>query len=469
LARLAQRRTSNTSHIEDPMTYFSHTTKTFTSALLGSIVCLACGDAPGVEASSSWEQTSQSDTPTDVSEQSDANDRGQTQSDDPVNETDSPAAESGNSSDPLMIDPADEPAQSYTTEPSEEGEPECAPSVFPQTQNVPTVVERVVTETVEVPVEVEVTPTALLLLDRSLSMREAIEGEDTSRWQAMEDLLFGGEQPLLEGLQEDVKLGMTHFTARRDSDPSDGPGHCVDLSVPVDDIQFETGNFETLLSQQEAADLGYGTPTGEALAAVSASFVDVETEGEKHIVVVTDGEPAHCDDLFDFSGEAAIDAVMEAATTAHELGITVHVIGIGPDVNEEHLREMAEAGGGLYRSALTSESMQTAFEEVLREVDIVMVEETTERIVEDTVIEEQRSCSFDLEFGELGADAFLEGGAVRLSGEALLLDADDGWTLNQADELELLGQACESYLEAEAAPQLEIELACPNRYAGFAK
>lgn len=434
--------------------------------LLASLASSACGDAPGV--TTGRENGSAELADETMKPHAAASDKPSSQNSvlQAVAQTEV-ESQSDAASDAMLIAPGVEQANDVGA--TDDALPGCEPSVFPRTQNVPTVVERVVTETIEVPVQVEVTPTALLLLDRSLSMRESIDEHGTSRWQAMADLLFAGDEPLLESLQGQVSLGMTHFTARRNSDPSDGAGHCVDLSVPVSDISFETGNFELLRSQQQDAELGYGTPTGEALALVSASLDGIDTEGEKHIVVVTDGEPAHCDDLFDFSSERAVSAVVDAATVARDLGITVHVIGIGPDVSEQHLREMAEAGGGLYRSALDSESMQTAFEEVLREVDVVMVEQTTERIVEDTVMEEQRSCSFQLEFGEHGPAAFMEGGAVRLQGQDLVLDAADGWTIDADDDLQLLGAACDVYLGSETVPQLEIELACPNRYLGVAR
>ncbi len=374
------------------------------------------------------------------------------------------------SRDEEVLVPFQDASESTPTTAADESAEECAPSLFPSSNNVTYEVTETVTETIEVEVERELSSTALLLLDRSLSMREYIDGSEMSRWDTMQDVLFGGEQPLLSSLASEVYLGMTHFTARRSSTGADGSGHCVDLTVPVEDISFEMDNFEALAAQQADVELGYGTPTGEALRATTDAFKNVETSGNKHIVVVTDGEPAHCNALLDFSSEQAVDYVLDAAKDAAAMGVTVHVIGIGPDVNQQHLEDMAAAGGGMYRSALTGDSLQEAFSEILAAVRVVEVEEVVEeREVTREVTAERRSCSFDMEFGRMGADAFLEGGNVRLGDQELTLDDTDGWTINAADELELLGAACAAYLEEESQLELEVELACPNRFPGFAR
>ncbi len=374
------------------------------------------------------------------------------------------------SRDEEMLVPFEDASESTPATAAGESPEECAPSIFPSSDNVTYEVTETVTETVEVEVERELPSTALLLLDRSLSMREPIDGSGTSRWDTMQDVLFGGEQPLLSALASEVYLGMTHFTARRNTSGADGSGHCVDLTVPVEDISFEMDNFEALAAQQADIELGYGTPTGEALRATTDAFENVETAGSKHIVVVTDGEPAHCNALLDFSSEQAIDYVLDAARDAAAMGVTVHVIGIGPDVSQQHLEDMAAAGGGMYRSALTGDSLEEAFSEILAAVRVVEVEEVfEEHEVTREVTEERRSCSFDMEFGRMGADAFLEGGSVRLGDQELTLDDADGWTINAADELELLGAACAAYLEKGSQLELEAELACPNRFPGFAR
>ncbi len=428
---------------------------------LAAIVSVACGEAPMVTHGDEADSIDDGVTHTAMSSE---------QMNSPVTDElgspDTTAAPNGSDVPTNESPPRD---QQLIMEAQPEPEPEadvCGPSIFPQTNNVPVEVERTITETIEVEVEVEVPPTVLMLLDRSLSMTEQIGDSDASRWQTLQRILFEGDEPLLQGISKTANLGMTHFTAARGTQGPDGSGHCVDLTVPVDEIAFTSDNFEQLASQQDGVKLGYGTPTGEALAAVSESFRGLETEGEKHIIVVTDGEPAHCNALLDFSSEQATGYVLQAAHDAAAMGITVHVIGIGPDINGAHLAEMAEAGGGQYRSALTGDSLATAFSDVLREVDVVTIEEVQTRTEVETMMEEQRSCEFELEFGELGPDAFLQAGHVAIDGEGLLLDDEDGWTIDDRDMLVLQGRACDTYMTSEDMPQVAVELACPNRFLG---
>ncbi len=95
---------------------------------------------------------------------------------------------------------------------------------------------------------------------------------------------------------------------------------------------------------------------------------------------------------------------------------------------------------------MNEQPLESAFSDILAAVKVVEVEEVLEeREVVRDVTEERRSCTFAMEVGDLGSEAFLEAGSVELGGESLLLDADDGWTI------------------------IEAELACPNQFPGYAR
>jgi hypothetical protein len=311
-------------------------------------------------------------------------------------------------------------------------------------------------------------PTVLVLMDRSKSMTLPLDDSGQSRWQAVQAALFEGDTPILKGLSHEVALGLTHFSGVSGTTGENGSGHCVELSVPVDQIDFERDNFDALWAQQSNTTTRLFTPTGEAMTLAAQSFENVESDGQKHMIVVTDGEPAQCNDLWNQGSEQGMAYAVDAARVAHEHGIVVHVIGIGPEVSEDHLRQMAEAGGGLYRSALDGTAVEQAFADVLHEVQTVVVTETTTEVVTETVTEEQKSCQFDIDFGKLGREAFEQSGSVNLGSTEVALDTAEGWFINDDGMLELAGAACALY-QGEDDVALHVELACPNRAPGVVR
>ena len=70
---------------------------------------------------------------------------------------------------------------------------------------------------------------------------------------------------------------------------------------------------------------------------------------------------------FDLSGYPATDLDAVAAAIAAHPNLTVHVIGLGSEVNDAELEAIAEAGGGRYYRNPSSSEIDTVFDLVTRE------------------------------------------------------------------------------------------------------
>ncbi len=334
----------------------------------------------------------------------------------------------------------------------------CAPSLAPISETVEVEVPVETIEEVVVTTEVSVTPTVMLLVDRSGSMawkvdknrEDAPSGE--SRWDVVNEALFNAGDGLVKQLENDVAFGLVHYT-----DGGSSADTCVGFSQELDQLAFATGNYDNLA--QLAGGLSpksHGqTPTGESLEHAAAMLSSTTSEGQKHLILVTDGMPDTCDhpnadlDFGSAEHEAAKKLVVDAAGEGALSNVTVHVIGIGPDGTSTHFEEVATAGGGVFASARTDSGVYTAFASVLEDIRTeTHVEEKTVTSIE-TRTETQLTCRLDISFAN-GADAarFATDGIVSTGGQEV-----DGalWRLNADGELELLGDACGEYLASGEA------------------
>jgi hypothetical protein len=267
----------------------------------------------------------------------------------------------------------------------------------------------------------QVTPTVILLLDQSGSMSNDF-GSD-SRWDAMVESLLNEETGLV-GMNEDkINFGLSLFT----SDKGFSGGTCPQLTE-VGAASFNFNNIEnTLLNSGPEGD----TPTGESLAAVAAALAaDTSIEGEKIIILATDGEPDTCDQPNPQEGQEVAVAAAEAAFAD---GIETRVISVGDDVGASHLQDMANAGTGLtvggaenatYYQALDADALAGAFDDII--ANAVSCTFTV-----DGTVDMSQTCS----------------GEVLLDGQAL--DCGNEWEMIDASTLQLLGDACDTLKDGE--------------------
>jgi hypothetical protein len=161
-------------------------------------------------------------------------------------------------------------------------------------------------------------------------------------------------------------------------------------------------------------------------------LVPYNEPGPKVIVLATDGEPDTCAVPNPQNGQPES---IQAAQNAYAQGIETHVISVGADVSLGHLQDMANAGSGLpiggsqnapYYLANNQQQLYDAF---------------------DTIINGVRSCVLTLN-GEVDMERASEG-KVFLDGSELGYEDPDGWRLNSASEIEILGSACDTIKDGD--------------------
>lgn len=321
-------------------------------------------------------------------------------------------------------------------------------------------------------------PTVLLLIDRSGSMTDEAnfgaavkaavdEGSytlgdcgrnDNWRWNVVRDVLMSPTKGVVKPLEDRVRFGLSLYSGRNGQilpAPS-GPGpHPIVLDPAkmcpeLIEVPIALGNHQAMLDEFKCSDISDDTPTGESLLAAAATLAKFKEPGPKIIVLATDGEPDNCE-CPDFGGHVpekcdapgvpdAIKAeVVAAAKQIHDDdGVTIHVINVSTPSNmslQQHLADVAAAGGGDVYPGFSPGALGEAFEKIIDGV---------------------RSCVIDLD-GEI-ADGKESSGTVTLDGEELELDGDDGWQVNSPSQIELRGEACETIKSGEH--DLSIQFPC---------
>jgi hypothetical protein len=267
-----------------------------------------------------------------------------------------------------------------------------------------------------------IAPTVILLLDQSGSMDD--DFGDLSRWDTMVNSLTNSDTGVVPGNEDKVNFGLAlYHGAANDGDV------CPQLNT-VDAGPFAAVSITDYLTNSEPQQQ---TPTGESLQAVAEQLAaDTSIEGEKIIILATDGQPDTCADPSGHD-DVAKGVVLDAATTAFANDIQTRIISVGPDTSAEHLQDVANAGFGLevggsenaeYYEALNADALFSAFDEIINSAT---------------------SCSFAVE-GEIPMDDICSGEVV-MDGE--LLNCGDDWTIEGDSTLKLLGDACEGLRDGE--------------------
>jgi hypothetical protein len=261
------------------------------------------------------------------------------------------------------------------------------------------------------------------------------------RWNVVRDVLMSDSKGVVAPLQDRVRFGLSMYSSHNGS-IKPGTGMPVELDPTracpeLVNVPIALGNYQAMLEQFKCSDIALDTPTGESLVAAADTLKSFTEPGPKLIVLATDGEPDSCEcPNFDSSTRVlpkclepgAADQVkadvVKIAETIHADDVTVHVINVSTPSNaslQEHLKEVADAGGGNVYPGFSPGALSDAFDEIINGA---------------------RSCVIDLD-GEIASGK--EGsGTVTLDGNVLGLDDPDGWQVNSPSQIELLGEACET-------------------------
>jgi hypothetical protein len=275
-----------------------------------------------------------------------------------------------------------------------------------------------------------VTPTVVLLIDQSSSMEAEFDnGKD--RWVTLVDTLSNPQSSLLKKLENSVRFGMALYSSRNGfgNDPQN-PNECPQLTS----VGIALGNFSAMSDVLTLPANGPvdDTPTAESVVAVANQLKAFPEEGPKSIILATDGDPDTCEDPNSNEQDASKALSVGAVTAAFLDGITTHVISVGDEATESHLKDLAVAGAGgdptaeAY-TALDTDALADAFGEIIGGV---------------------RTCDFTLE-GTVGAGNASRG-TVIVDGQALTFGDPNGWEMPNPTTVRLLGDACEAIQEDAA-------------------
>ena len=273
-------------------------------------------------------------------------------------------------------------------------------------------------------------PTVLLLIDQSGSMTSKFG--DTDRWQAVYEALLDPQGGLVPELEGEIRFGMALYT----SFDGDEGGVCPVITATPPALN----NYGAIAASYAANEPADETPTGESIAAVTPSLVMDPSEGNKIIVLATDGEPDTCAQPNPQNGQ---QASVEAAAAAYAQGVRTYVISVGDEVSDEHLQDVANAGVGV--------GMGDPNAPFYKADDALALAEAFAQIVDGV-----RDCKLSLDgmVSEGGEDQC----AVYVNGMSVPYGTKDGWELNDASEVELLGAACEAIQSGEV--EVSIKCAC---------
>lgn len=275
-------------------------------------------------------------------------------------------------------------------------------------------------------------PTIQVVVDGSGSMNETFDGMAT-RWESVESTLVGSDGVVTQ-LQSQIRFGVSLYN---------NPGMMMCPEVTTLDPQLDAADEITTLL--DAGIPAGDTPTGESLVVATQTLVDDTWDGDKVLVLATDGEPDTCA-IPDPQG-AQVDEVRgvatDAVTAAFDTGIRTFVISVGTDIAEDHLQDLANAGVGNQAGD--------------PDADFWVANDTASLVAAfDAIVAGIRPCTFALSMPL--ADTLAPTCEVTVNAAAVPYQDTNGWDLPDPSTLELAGDACASIQSGVAT--VEMTCAC---------
>jgi hypothetical protein len=265
-----------------------------------------------------------------------------------------------------------------------------------------------------------------------------------------------GVLSVVQQLSSEVRFGFASYTGKNG-------GTCPELTqVAVADDNFAA--IAAAYNALPAPPYKGETPTASAITQTATALAALDSDA-KSIVLVTDGEPDFCDDG---NVTCARDAVVAAVQAAHAQNIETFILSIGGQVSRSHLRDVANAGvgqgvidhdnavhsqcTGFKASYATSEGAAPYFEP-----DVANQAALAELLA--GVVARTRNCVFDLA-GRVRVDlGQADRGTVSIDGQAIPYGGTNGFRMNSATELELLGTSCER-IRTTRAVRIAVDYPC---------
>lgn len=317
-----------------------------------------------------------------------------------------------------------------------------------------------------------VIPSIYLLVDRSGSMDEtlptAIGTIAGKRWDVVEKTLFeagSSSDPKSGGvvyrMQEKAKFALSTYTSSKSQCPF------MTYSEADDDLP-KLSNWEHLRDEMDELAPYAGTPSAEGIGWVWRK-IKKNSDANRILVFASDGDPTYerDSDCFSFEYPPGVvvssnpqQRVVDVVRAMHADNIKTFVIGVGDGASDSHLDAVARAGVGV-TSGMTKGSPgypENPNEGGTDNQDYFFAGTDSTKLQKafESIITGARPCKFQLE-GELTASG--TSGEVKIDGELKPYNDPNGWRINSATEIELLGESCKE-IRSKADVDLKVSFSC---------
>jgi len=316
-------------------------------------------------------------------------------------------------------------------------------------------------------------PTVFVLVDRSGSMFTPDPVTMTAAWQPLKT----GVLQVIKALQHEIRFGFGAFTGE------------INSTCPLfDKVDANVDNYDKIATLYESLKQPTKgeTPTMRVLSLVKDILARDPTDGEKQILFVTDGEPDYC---ADGNVLCPVDSVIAQLQQLAKAGFKTNVFGLKSaqsNISESTLQGFANAGAGqavavpvnsvddIYNQCFNGgdpnavgwkQEFQTANVPGAKSLatygspggtarvfrpDLSDPSRTDDLVKQlSDVISGVKGCVFDLE-GKIKVNLnFLAEAQVLIQGAPVPLSDVDGWRMNSATQLELVGGACANWRRPE--------------------
>ncbi|WP_051556308.1 VWA domain-containing protein [Alkalihalobacterium bogoriense] len=186
----------------------------------------------------------------------------------------------------------------------------------------------------------------LVVLDVSGSMRNEIDGKP------MMDIAKEAIQEFTSNLPEKANVGLRVYGHEGKSTGADKSQSCQSTELVYDIQPLKQSEFDSILHQFEPT--GW-TPIALSLEEAMKDFEKFPGEENTNLVYVVSDGIETCDGNPEAAAKALADSNIQPI---------INVIGFNVDMDgQQHLREIAEAGNGLYTNAGNEEQLKDAFEQ----------------------------------------------------------------------------------------------------------
>jgi Flp pilus assembly protein TadG len=101
---------------------------------------------------------------------------------------------------------------------------------------------------------------------------------------------------------------------------------------------------------------------------------DTRDDALKVIVLLSDGVPNRCADGASCTDEAAANYALAKAQEAAAHGISIYTVGLGDDLDEDLMQDVADAAGGAYVASPTAGDLQDAFDTIAGLITVRILE-----------------------------------------------------------------------------------------------